>query len=161
MATIMAFDHKAMWLIRDAIAQNIAALETRYKTTPAEDDAETDFGNDLAYLKILHAEFAENAAAGNGTARVYQCWADPEDSSISLLQLQNVAEHKALGLLSDRATMLYEFAAATGEEAMSIHSLRQGWGPYNPMAEDAPCPTCAAPYYPLGYGDCWRCGHIG
>jgi hypothetical protein len=161
MATIMAFDHKAVWLVRDALASAIAAHEIRALTMPLEDDAEHDFGNDLAYLKILHAEFAHTASAGNGTAHVYQCWADPEDSSLSLLQLQKVSEHRALGMLSDRATMLYEFAAATGEEAMAIHCLRQGWAPYLPMGEAAPCPACAASYFPLGYGDCWRCGHIG
>jgi hypothetical protein len=161
MATIMAFNHKAMWLIRDALAARVAALDARALALPPEDDAEHDFGNDRAYLSRLQTEFAEAHANGAGTSHIYQCWADPQDSSISLLQLHRVAEERARGALSDAATMLYEFPAATGEEAMAIHSLRQGWAPYLPMGEAAPCPKCAANYYPMGYGDCWRCGHIG
>jgi hypothetical protein len=96
-----------------------------------------------------------------GTARVYECWSDPADNGLALLRAQDVQRNGEQGLLSDRATLLYSFTAHTGEEAMAIHSLRQGWAPYLPMGDAAPCPTCGSLYYPHGYGDCWRCGHIG
>jgi hypothetical protein len=53
---------------------------------------------------------------------------------------------------------LYDFEAATWEEAMSIHNLRQGFGPYMPAGEPEDCPVCGVPYYPDGSGVCWR-GH--
>lgn len=55
---------------------------------------------------------------------------------------------------------LYEFEAATGEEASAIHNLRMGFGPYTPIGEPAPCPRCSAWFYPAGSGQCWRCGPI-
>jgi hypothetical protein len=95
------------------------------------------------------------------TAKLYQCWFDPVDSGLSLLKAQKVAELRAQNLLSETAELQYEFSAHTGEEAMAIHCLRQGWAPYMPMGEAGQCPTCQAVYYPQCYGDCWRCGHIG
>jgi hypothetical protein len=161
MAIAVTLDRKALWLILEAMNERIASEDARYRTVdPAEDDA-GDFGNDLYYLKTLRDEFAMRHQDDGFTARIYQCWSDPADSSLSLLQLQKVAEHRNQGMLSDQAVMLYEFAAATGEEAMAIHCLRQGWAPYMPMGKSAPCPQCGATYYPECYGDCWRCGHIG
>jgi hypothetical protein len=92
---------------------------------------------------------------------VYECWFDPEDSGLSLLRAQDVQRNRDNGQLSNRAILQYAFTAHTGEEAMAIHALRQGWAPYLPMGDAAPCPNCGANYYPHGYGDCWRCGHIG
>ncbi len=161
MAHAVTLQRKALWLILEAMEHRIASEEARYRVTDPADDEAGDFGNDLHYLKSLRDEFAELRDSGEGTAQHYQCWSDPEDSSISLLQYPQVANHRALGSLSDAAYLLYEFSAHTGEEASSIHNLRQGWAPYVPMGADAPCPTCGATYYPLGYGDCWRCGHIG
>ncbi len=161
MATVMPFSNKGLRLILAAIDARIASEDARFRITdPADVDA-GDFGNDLTHLKMLRDDFAAQCAADPGTARIYQCWADPADSSLSLLQAQKVAEHRSLGLMSDAATVVYEFAAHTGEEAMAIHCLRQGWAPYLPMGDAAPCPKCGAAYYPEGYGDCWRCGHIG
>jgi hypothetical protein len=54
---------------------------------------------------------------------------------------------------------LYEFEAATWEEAMAIHHLRMGWGPYNPRCNAEECPQCKAVYYPEGSGQCWRCSY--
>jgi hypothetical protein len=67
-------------------------------------------------------------------------------------------ERRSKGLLSDRATMLYSFEAATHEEAFAVHALRMGWQPYRPVGEAAPCPRCGALFYPEGSGECWRCG---
>jgi len=53
---------------------------------------------------------------------------------------------------------IYTFEAATWEEGMAIHFLRQGWNPYRPSGKAAECPTCKATYYPAGSGVCWRCG---
>ena len=53
---------------------------------------------------------------------------------------------------------LYEFEAATWEEACAIYHLRQGFEPYKPDGEPAECPVCKAMYYPEGSGVCWR-GH--
>jgi hypothetical protein len=55
---------------------------------------------------------------------------------------------------------LFDVAAATGEEAMSIFNLRMGWGPYNPMGKPENCPKCGGWFYPEGSGDCWQCGKI-
>ena len=54
---------------------------------------------------------------------------------------------------------LYTFEACSGEEASAIYYLRQGWGPYTPMGEAAPCPECGALHYPEGSGECWQCSH--
>lgn len=63
--------------------------------------------------------------------------------------------------LEGKVRKLYEFDAATGEEASAIHALRMGWEPYTPMGNPAPCPKCAATFYPDGSGQCWRCGKVG
>lgn len=91
----------------------------------------------------------------------YECWFDPEDNGLALLRCQAVQRNRDQGLLSERAVLRYSFTAHSGEEAMAIHALRQGWAPYLPIGAAAPCPTCGATYYPQGYGDCWHCGHIG
>jgi hypothetical protein len=161
MAIVVTLNQKRLGLVLDAIHARIEAEVARYQITPPSEDAAGDYGNDLHNLRLQRDEMLALHAAGPGTAHVYECWSDPEDNSLSLLRQQDVAKMRAQGLLSDKATMLYTFTAHTGEEAMAIHCLRQGWAPYVPMGKDAPCPTCQTPYYPEGYGDCWRCGHIG
>jgi hypothetical protein len=161
MAVAITLSPKRLWLILQALDAHIAAEETRVQRENHDDDAEGDFGNDLWNLKLQRDELAALQGAGTGTATDYQCWFDPQDNSLSLLRFQDVQRNRDGGQLSDRAVLHYSFIAHTGEEAMAIHSLRQGWAPYLPMGEAAPCPTCNAPYYPEGYGDCWRCGHIG
>ena len=54
---------------------------------------------------------------------------------------------------------LYVFEASSYEEAMSIYYIRQGWAPYKPQGEAAPCPKCNAMHYPKGSGECWKCNH--
>jgi hypothetical protein len=160
MATAITLSRKRIWLILEALNARIADEEERYRHEDPADDVAGDFGNDLHNLRLQRDEFAALYAEGDGTATEYQGWSDPEDSSVSLYRFQDVHQHRHEGRLSERAVMLYRFIAHTGEEAMAIHALRQGWGPYLPMGESAPCPTCGAAYFPLGYGDCWRCGHI-
>ncbi len=161
MAHAIILSRKDLWLIVQAMEQRIAAEEARYTGEDSGEDAAGDFGNDLWYLKMLRDQFAAKRDAGDGTAKLYQCWFDETEASLSLLWFQDVQQHRDQGLLRETAKLLYEFVAETGEEAGAIHNLRQGFAPYVPMGEAAPCPNCAAMHYPLGYGDCWRCGHIG
>jgi hypothetical protein len=160
-ATPMVFEPKALWLILRALEQRIASEEARYRVADSGEDSEGDFGNDLNYLRLLRDEFAQKSAAGSGTALLYQCWFDPADQSLSLVRFSRVHELRHQGSLSDAAVLQYAFVAETYEEAMAVHCLRQGWAPYLPMGEAGSCPRCSANYYPEGYGDCWRCGHIG
>ncbi len=55
--------------------------------------------------------------------------------------------------------ILYTFEADSHEEAMAIYYTRQGWAPYKPEGDAAPCPECGAMHYPKGSGQCWRCDH--
>lgn len=161
MSHIILLPHKAVWLIHEAIQQRIASEEARYLVEDSQEDADGDYGNDLNFLKILDEMFAkQRARETRDTAQVYQCWFDPKDNCVSLTPISNVQAERDRGALSDAATLHYEIIAETFEEAMAIHHLRQGWAPYVPMGEVALCPKCAAPYYPLGSGDCWRCGKI-
>jgi hypothetical protein len=90
--------------------------------------------------------------------RTYQAWEDPEDGSITLAPSEVIADERQRGLLSARASCLYELVAETHEEAAAVHALRMGWEPFRPVGEPAPCPRCAAIFYPSGSGQCWRCG---
>jgi hypothetical protein len=161
MAISLTLTQKSLGLILDAIDARIAAEVARYQITPPSEDAAGDYGNDLHLLRMQRHELAALQATGPGTATLYECWSDPKELSLSLLKNQYVAELRSRGLLSDQAIMLYQFVAHTGEEAMAIHALRQGWAPYLPQGDATPCPICATAFYPEGYGDCWRCGHIG
>jgi hypothetical protein len=161
MAQSFILSAKEIWLIVAAMDQRIASEDARYTREDSGEDADGDFGNDLTYLKLLRDQFVAKRAAGHGTAKLYQCWADEAEGRLTLLRFQDVQTNRDQGILSSNAKLLYEFVAETGEEAASIRNVRQGWAPYSPMGEAAPCPTCGTAYYPLGYGDCWRCGHIG
>jgi hypothetical protein len=161
MAIPFTVSRKRLWLILEAIDARIAAEELRYTTQDSGLDGAGDFGNDLHNLKLQRAEFFELYESKKATAHLYECWFDPQDSGLCLLRFENVQRNRENGQLSERAVLQYSFIAHTGEEAMAVHHLRQGWAPYVPMGEAAPCPTCGANYYPNGYGDCWRCEHIG
>jgi hypothetical protein len=161
MSIAVTLSSKRLWLLIKALDARIATEEERYRSEDPAEDVDGDFGNELHNLRLQRDEFAALLAEGGGTATEYQCWSDPADSSLTLIRFQDVQRCRDEGQLSDHAVMLYSFIAHTGEEAMAIHTLRQGWAPYLPMGESAPCPTCGAVYFPLGYGDCWRCGHIG
>lgn len=75
-----------------------------------------------------------------------------------LVTEDNARTLRELDILLPTDILLYEFDAATPEEASAIHNLRQGFEPYKPMWEAARCPDCNAWYYPEGSGICWRCG---
>ena len=87
----------------------------------------------------------------------YECW--ETDSGYMFGDAAGVASahaDPALQLLQK----LFEFEAATYEEAASIYNLRMGHGPCIPMGEAEPCPQCSAWFYPRGSGQCWRCGPV-
>ena len=84
------------------------------------------------------------------------------DSALGTCLLDETSEldQRKKGLLSQSAELLWEFEAATWEEASAIHHLRMGFEPYAPAGSWEPCPKCGAAYYPLGSGQCWRCGKV-
>jgi hypothetical protein len=127
MATALTLSPKRLWLILRALDDRIAAEEARYEREDSGEDADGDFGNDLWNLKLQRDEFAALQDAGSDTATDYQCWFDPEDSGLALLRFQDVQRNRDGGQLSDQAVLHYAFIAHSGEEAMAIHALRQGW----------------------------------
>ncbi len=161
MATAVLLGRKALGLILDAMDARISAETARYTREDVTADAAGDFGNDLHYLTGLRAEFAAAHAADQPPSMRYTCWFDTDDQCLSLVRHDREQALRDQGSLSPSAVVRYTFVADTYEEACAIHSLRQGWAPYLPMGAAAPCPTCAATYYPECYGDCWRCGPIG
>jgi hypothetical protein len=161
MAQALTLSPKWLWLLLQSIDTRIASEEARYMREDPAEDADGDFGNDLWGLKLLRSELSVLHAAGAGTATTYECWFDPQDNGLALLRFQDVQRNRDQGQLSESAALQYSFVAHTGEEAMAIHALRQGWAPYVPMGGAASCPSCSANYYREGYGDCWCCGHMG
>jgi hypothetical protein len=87
--------------------------------------------------------------------RRHQAWRDPTQNSITYWRTDRGSRPPNV---SASAELLWEFDAATDEEAMSIHFLRLGWAPYQPNGDPSNCPTCGSVYYPNGYGQCWKCG---
>ncbi len=85
--------------------------------------------------------------------RRYQAWRDPD----GIHYWRADAGPRPPNMRSP-AELLWEFDAATDEEAMCIHFLRLGWHPYRPNGDVSQCPTCGAMYYPEGSGQCWKCG---
>ena len=71
----------------------------------------------------------------------YEAWFDPENVSYTLAPVLEIERQRSTGLLSAAAEFLYRFDAATHEEAMAIHHLRLGYGPYRPVGEPRPCLT--------------------
>jgi hypothetical protein len=159
MAVFTIFTQKELGLVIAAIDATIEAKIAAYQITPPLEDSAGDYGNDLHILRMKRHELAALQGPNEGRARCYQCWADPEENGLSLTSIENVADWRQNGLLSDTATLEYEIFAQTWEEAKAIHALRQGWAPYSPMSEAQPCPQCGANFYPIGSGDCWKCGH--
>jgi hypothetical protein len=89
--------------------------------------------------------------------RTWECWASEEDGSLTLATVENARKLFASGGLGKAPVLQYSFEAATAEEASAIHNLRQGFAPYQPIGDPAPCPACGATIYPEGSGDCWQC----
>lgn len=67
----------------------------------------------------------------------YRAFSDSSTQSC-LLSPEAEAEHRRKGLLGPDAVLLWEFDAATWEEAMSIHHLRMGFEPYKPLGDGQP-----------------------
>ncbi len=86
----------------------------------------------------------------------YQSWKFEGDTTFTTIERVNDLQKE--GSIPKEAELEYTFDAATFEEALSIHSLRQGHGPYKPIGEPSSCPQCASYVYAEGSGECWRCG---
>ena len=87
-------------------------------------------------------------------SHLYQAWKDPEGESIHYWRADYGPRPPGI---SDSSELLWQFEAATSEEAMSVHFLRLGWAPYRPEGEPSKCPTCGSIYYPEGSAECWKC----
>jgi hypothetical protein len=159
MAVFTIFTQKELGLVIAAIDAAIEAQIAAYQITPPSEDSAGDYGNDLHILRMKRHELAALQSPNEGRARCYQCWFDPEDDSLALVAKEHVSRDGPNPPFSADAVLQYEIYAQTGEEARAIHALRQGWAPYSPMSEAQPCPQCGANFYPLGSGDCWKCGH--
>jgi hypothetical protein len=90
----------------------------------------------------------------------YRAYKSESESCIWVLVAGQEEELGTQNMHAADAVLLWEIDAHTYEEMMAIHSLRCGFGPYNPMGEPENCPKCTAYFYPQGSGDCWRCGKI-
>ncbi len=83
----------------------------------------------------------------------FEAWQEPDGLLLA------TSEGLKTYALAPGSTFLYAFEAATHEEAMAIHHLRQGFEPYKPLGPAVPCPNgCATHYYPEGGGVCPLCG---
>ena len=92
--------------------------------------------------------------------KIYTAWHDGKTKSCMLVPGEGPPRYLNGSLQPDCEVLLWRIEAATWEEAMAIHNLRQGHGDYVPMGEAKPCPKCGAMYYPEGSGECWRCGKV-
>lgn len=92
---------------------------------------------------------------------VWQAW-DDNSGGVVFAPSQRCIELMEQGLLSQSAILKYEIEASTGEQAMTLHYQAMGFEPYKPLGQSVPCPNrCGGTYYPEGFGDCPKCGHIG
>jgi hypothetical protein len=152
---------KLLRFLIQALKLQIATLETFYKTNdPAEDEA-NDFGNDLQLFKLLRDDAQKRHDEGEFNSFIYECWDETDDgiAQTTLLPRGSAAEHQERGLMGRDAKLVYSILAATSEEASAIHYLRQGFGGYTPIGEAGKCPHCSEVFYPMGSGQCWKCGH--
>lgn len=83
---------------------------------------------------------------------VYEAYEDT-DGTLTLSTEEECRRLRRDGLLDPKSELLYRFRAASPEEAMAIHGLRQGWV-YRPFGEGT-C-TCGSVIYASGM--CWKCG---
>jgi len=89
--------------------------------------------------------------------QIWECWESEIDGTLTLTTPENAKALNEWGGLGKAPILRYSIESATGEEAAAIHALRQGFEPYRPQGESAPCPKCEAVIYPDASGDCWRC----
>lgn len=93
--------------------------------------------------------------------RVYEAWYDPRDNSTLLTTPETIRQELERGDLSPKAVLLHRIEADTWEEAQAVHTIKRGWGSYDPTGEAQPCPNyCGAMFYPEGSGECPNCGRI-
>jgi hypothetical protein len=100
-----------------------------------------------------------NSEATKTNKKIYECWWDENRHEVTLTTHVLAKAGRSNEQIGRDAVLRYRFSAGTYEEACAIHALRQGWGSYNPMGEAANCPECSEKFYPLGSGECWKCGH--
>ena len=90
----------------------------------------------------------------------YRAYKSEAESCIMVTAASKEDELRQQNMFAADNVLLWEIDAHTYEEMMAIHSLRCGFGPYNPTGEPENCPKCNGYFYPQGSGDCWRCGKI-
>jgi hypothetical protein len=115
--------------------------------------------NHRADLQQIQAGFEEILVRAAWHQQIYRCWR--ADGSVALVRLDHEAAQRQAGALPENASLQYSFAAASYEEAMAIHYLRQGFSAYQPVGPAVPCPQCGALRYTAGSGECWQCGLAG
>ena len=72
--------------------------------------------------------------------KVFEAWQDEPTCSITFAPPDAIAGERASGSISGEAKFLYQVEADTYEEAMAVHHIKMGWGPYVPMGEAQACP---------------------
>ena len=87
----------------------------------------------------------------------YQAWKTEDGEVFASMDTHSVEELKEVYKATE---FLFEFEAATGEEAAAIYNLRMGYGAHEPRGEPENCPNCGSWFYPQGSGECWKCGEI-
>ena len=83
----------------------------------------------------------------------YECWKNSGEE-ITFANSGNAELNRAA---KSGGIHLYTITAATFEEAMAVHHLRQGWEPYQPTGQPGHCSRCQSIFYPEGSGECWKC----
>lgn len=89
----------------------------------------------------------------------FEAWTNPDETELTVFAADDDEQRRSQ--LREDSLLMYVIEAATWEEAMAVHHIRQGWEPYDPGGEAAPCPNgCGALYYPQGSGMCRICGRV-
>lgn len=146
---------KQLRLLLQALDCRIAQMRQQLEDADRSVDQISDDSNDLALLDVIRTGLADAQSLTADRMHIYECWVD---DGVALLPKENVEQHKRQGTLAEAAIFQYMIRAATWEEAMAIHYLRQGWGTYLPAGAPGTCAQCTAVIYPDGTAECWRCG---
>ena len=93
--------------------------------------------------------------------RVFTAWRSLDGLQTSLVHGEAPPRFANGELQPDCEVKLWRLEVGSYEEAMAIHNLRRGCGPYIPQGQAAPCPRCGSMYYPENSGQCWNCDHAG
>ena len=73
--------------------------------------------------------------------KVYEAWQWDAGCSMAFAPVESIQEQRAIGLLPEDARLLHRVEADTLEEAMAVHYIKMGWGPYVPEGEPEECPS--------------------